>query len=60
VYVYIYFLLMMFVVNNLNKFQPNNSVRGVNTRNNEHLNRPVTHLSSYQRGVYYSGVKVIK
>jgi hypothetical protein len=33
------FSLMMFVVNNLNKFQPNNSVHGVNTWNNEHLHR---------------------
>jgi hypothetical protein len=36
----------------------NNSVHGVNTRYNEHLHRPITHLSSYQRGVYYSGVKL--
>jgi hypothetical protein len=50
------FSLMMFVVNNFDKFQTNNSVHGVNTRNNEHLHRPITHLSSYQRGVYYSGV----
>jgi hypothetical protein len=49
---------MTFVVNNFDKFQTNNSVHGVNTRNNEHLHRPITHLSSYQRGVYYSGVKL--
>jgi hypothetical protein len=56
--VYVFFYLMMFVVNNLDKFQPNNSVHGVNTRNNEHVHRPVTHLSSNQRNVYYSGVKL--
>jgi hypothetical protein len=55
--VYIYSLLM-FVVNNLDKFQLNNSVHGINTRNNEHLHRPVTHLSSCQRGVYYTGVRL--
>jgi hypothetical protein len=36
------FSLMMFVVNNLDNFQPNNSM----------------HLSSFQKGVYYSGVKL--
>jgi hypothetical protein len=28
------------------------------TRRNDHLHLPSTHLSSYQRGVYYSGVKL--
>jgi hypothetical protein len=49
---------MMFVVNNLDKFQLNNSVHGIITRNKEHLHRPVTHLSAYQRGVYYTGVRL--
>jgi hypothetical protein len=52
------FSLMIFVVNNFDKFQTSNSVHGVNTRYNEHFHRPITHLSSYQRGVYYSGVKL--
>jgi hypothetical protein len=39
------FSLMMFVVNNFDKFQTNNSVHGVNTRNNEHLHRPIIILS---------------
>jgi hypothetical protein len=55
--VYLY-SLMMFVVNNLDKFQLNNSVHGINTRNKEHLHRLVTHLSAYQRGVYYTGVRL--
>jgi hypothetical protein len=46
--VYLY-SLMMFVVNNLDKFQLNNSVHGIHTTNKEHLHRPVTHLSAYQR-----------
>jgi hypothetical protein len=50
--------LMMFVVNNFEKFQTNFSVHRVNTRNNAHLHRPIVNLSSYQRGVYYSGVKL--
>jgi hypothetical protein len=54
--VYLY-SLMMFVVN-LDKFQLNNSVHGINTRNKEHLHRPVTHLSAYQRGVYLQVTKI--
>jgi hypothetical protein len=52
------FSLMMFMVNNLDNFQPNNSMHGVNTRNKECLHKPFTHLSSFQKGVYYSGVKL--
>jgi hypothetical protein len=55
--VYLY-SLMMFVFNNLDKFQLNNSVHGINTRNKGHLHRLITHLSAYQRGVYYTGVRL--
>jgi cupin superfamily acireductone dioxygenase involved in methionine salvage len=51
---------MTFVVNNFGKFQTNNSVYMISTRRNDHLHIPITHLSSYQRGVYYSGVKLFK
>jgi hypothetical protein len=50
--------LMIFVMNNIDKFQTNNSVHMINTRSNDLLHIPITHLSSYQRGVYYSGVKL--
>jgi hypothetical protein len=50
--------LMIFVVNNIDKFQTNNSVHMINTRSKELLHIPIMHLSSYQRGVYYSGVKL--
>jgi hypothetical protein len=49
---------MTFVVNNFDKFQTNNSVYMFNTRRNDHLHLPITHLSSYHRGVYYSGCKL--
>jgi hypothetical protein len=51
--------LMTFVVNNFDKFQTNMSVYTINTRRNDHLHLPIKHLSSYQRGVYYSGVKLL-
>jgi hypothetical protein len=49
---------MMFVINNLKKFQTNSSVDGINTRNSAQLHRPIANLSSYQRRVYYSGIKL--
>jgi hypothetical protein len=54
----VYLYSLMFVVNNLDKFQLNNSVHGINTRNKEHLHRLVTHLSAYQ-SVYYTGVRLV-
>jgi hypothetical protein len=44
--------LMTFVVNNFDKFQRNNTVHMLNTRFNDQLHIPITHLSAYQRGVY--------
>jgi hypothetical protein len=52
------FALMMFVINNLEKFQTNSFVHWINTRNNAQLHRPIANLSSYQRGVHYSGIKL--
>jgi hypothetical protein len=49
---------MVFVVNNLEKFQTKSFMHGINTRNSAQLHRPITNLSSYQRGVYYSGIKL--
>jgi hypothetical protein len=49
---------MMFVINNLEKFQTNSFVHGINTRKSAQLHRPIANLSSYQRGVYYSGIKL--
>lgn len=51
-----FFSLMTFVVN-IDKFQTNNSIHMINT-SNDHFHIPIKHLSSYQRGVYYSGVKL--
>jgi hypothetical protein len=48
----------MFVINNLEKFQANSFVHGINTSNSAQLHRPIANLSSYQRGVYYSGIKL--
>jgi hypothetical protein len=50
--------LITFVVNNCDKFLLNNSIYTIGTRNNDHFHVPVSHLLSYQRGVYYSGRKL--
>jgi hypothetical protein len=49
-------LLMMWVVNNFDKFQINNSIDVINIRINDHLHLSIMHLP-YQKGVY-SGVKL--
>jgi SNF2 family DNA or RNA helicase len=50
--------LMTFVVNNCDKFLLNNSIYTIGTRNNDHFHAPVSRLLSYQRVVYYSGIKL--
>jgi len=54
---YIY-ALMLFAVKNLNIYLPNSSVHGMNTRQQNKLHIPSVRLSSIQRGVYYSCVKI--
>ena len=50
----IYNALMLFAVTNLNMYQTNTSVHGMNTRQQNKLHIPSARLSSVQRGVYYS------
>ena len=52
------FSLMMFVVENKSIFQAKSEMHGINTRQNSNLYQPQANLTLYQRGVYYSGVKV--
>jgi len=49
---------MTFVVENLSLFHVNSEVRGINTRQNFNLYQPKANLTLYQKGVYYSCVKV--
>ena len=48
----------MFVVNNLESFQTNSSVHGMNTRKKTHLHRPAANLACLQKGVSYSCIKI--
>ena len=51
--------LSLFVVNNKNLFHVNSEIHGFNTRQNSNIHQPQANLSLYQKGAYYSGIKVI-
>lgn len=55
-YLYIY-LLMMYVVNNLGNYRMNSSIHRTDTRDKNHLQRPVAKLSCFQKEVVYSRIK---
>ena len=52
------FSLLVFVVNNRNYFTPNSAIYVSNTRHRNDLHLPQATFAMYQRGVYYSGIKV--
>lgn len=51
--------LIIFVVNNLESFQSNSSIHGINTRKKTHLHGPVVNLSCFQKDVSYSCIKIL-
>jgi len=51
---------LLFVVNNENLFHVNSEIHGFNTRQSSNLHQPQANLSLYQKGAYYSGIKVFK
>jgi hypothetical protein len=54
---YIYSLIM-FIVNNRNLFLDNAELYTIKTRNSYNLHPPLPHLTKYQKGVHYAGVRV--
>jgi hypothetical protein len=50
--------LVHFVVNNKKHFNINSEIHGINTRNNSNFYQTLSHLSVYQNGPYYYGIKV--
>jgi hypothetical protein len=46
------------VINNRQHFKINADVHNINERNNIGLHYSLSHLSVYQKGVYYTGIKV--
>jgi hypothetical protein len=55
--IYIY-LLLSFVINNIQHFKINSDIHNINTRNNLDLHFPQACLSVYQKGVHCRGIKV--
>jgi hypothetical protein len=49
---------MLFVVQNMEEFTSNSVVHTINTRHRFDLHVPSITLTKYQKGVYYSGVRV--
>jgi hypothetical protein len=52
------FPLLLFVVNNNDYFVSNNAYHSNNTRQRNDLHLPWVTLTMYQKGVYYSGIKI--
>jgi hypothetical protein len=50
--------LLSFVVDNIETFQTNSDIHNINTRYRYNLHVPSTNLSKYQKGVYYSRIKL--
>jgi hypothetical protein len=48
--------LLLFVVDNGDYFKVNSEIHNINTRNKSNL--PISNLSVYQKGTYYSGIRV--
>ena len=49
--------LLLFVIDNRDHFRMNSEIYHINTRNKSCLHLPISNLSVYQRGTYYSGIK---
>jgi hypothetical protein len=50
--------LLTFVSNNREQYFANSEIHNINTRHTNNLHLPRTHLCIYQKGVFYSGIKI--
>ena len=50
--------LPTFVSNNREQYFANPEIHNINTRHTSNLHQPRAHCNIYQRGVYYSGIKI--
>jgi len=50
--------LLTFVSNNKEQYFTNSEIHKINTRHTFNLHLPRTHVNIYQKGVYYSGIKI--
>ena len=57
IYIYIYPLLL-FVIDNGDYFKVNSEIHNINTRNKSNLHLLISNLTVYQKGTYYTGIRV--
>jgi hypothetical protein len=50
--------ILLFIVNNKKLFHVNSEIHSINTRQNSNLHQPLANLTLYQKGAYYSCIKV--
>jgi len=50
--------LLTFVSNNREQYFANSEIHNINTSHTSNLHLPRAHLSIYEKGVYYSGIKI--
>ena len=50
--------LMNFIIINQEIFKTIQSIYNINTRNENHLQRPNDNLSCFQKGTFYAGIKI--
>jgi hypothetical protein len=50
--------LLLFVINNGDYFKMNSEIHNISTRNKSNLHLPISNLSVYQKGTYYTGIRV--
>ena len=51
-------LLLLFVVKNKDLYTTNQEIHNITTRSNTNLHPPVCNLTVFQKGAYYSGIKL--
>jgi len=50
--------LLLFVINNGDYFKMNSEMHNISTRNKSNLHLPISNLSVYRKGTYYTGIRV--
>jgi len=53
------FSVLLFVVKNKDLHSTNQEIHNINTRSNINLHLPVCNLTLFQKGVYFSGIKLL-
>ena len=49
---------MLFMIQNKNQFIASSEIYSVDTRQHTNFHQPTLNLTNYQKGIYYSGVRV--